>query len=101
MIYSSLKFNFDNPIMLLSSLIMKNFKVLGLGKTKVNSVNVKFPANGMMAEIDVSMPKIFVEGLYKGQGRYTNLQYSPKGYFNVTISELIINISMRDRDYHY
>lgn len=98
MVYSSLKFNFANPIMLLSSLIMKNFKVLGLGKTKVNSVNVKFPAHGMMAEIDISMPKIFIEGLYKGQGRYANLQYSPKGYFNATTSELIINI---DRDNCY
>lgn len=90
MVYSRLKFSFDNPIMLLSSMVMKNFKIVGLGKTKVNNVQVEFPQNQMRAVIDATIPKILIEGLYKGQSRYTKLNYGPKGYFNISAGVFLI-----------
>ena len=66
---------------------MKNFKVVGLGKTKVNSVKSQFTENTMTAVVDIEIPNVFIEGLYKGEGRYTAIRYQPKGYFNLTACE--------------
>lgn len=41
----------------------------------------------MNAIIDVEMPKVFIEGLYKGESRYANINFAPRGYFNFTNSE--------------
>lgn len=82
--YKNLRFRFDNPIVLLSSLVLKNFKIAGLSKTTVKSVKSDFGQNSMNAEIEISIPQVVVEGLYKGEGRYTNIRVAPKGYFNLT-----------------
>lgn len=88
--YDRLRFDFDSPILLLSSLRLKNFKVAGFGKTKVISVETNFTDNEMMATVVTEIPRIFVDGLYKGEGRYTNIRVAPKGRFNVTAGKLLI-----------
>lgn len=80
----NLRFQFTSPITLLQSLVIKNMKVHGFSKSKINSVKTDFTDNEMRATIDVEIPRIFLEGFYKGEGRYSNLRYGPKGYFNLT-----------------
>lgn len=81
------RFNFVNPLVLLSSLAISKARIVGLSKSKVISVKSDFTENEMRAIIDIEIPKIFFEGVYKGAGRYTNLSFGPKGYFNVTASK--------------
>lgn len=73
--------------MLLSSLLIRNTKIVGLKHTKVTSVKTQFTDNEMRAMIDIEMPRIFIEGTYKGESRYTNIGYAPRGYFNMTAGE--------------
>lgn len=84
MVFKNMRFNFDSPIVLLSSLVIKNARVVGFSKAKINAVKTQFTENEMSAVIDVEVPRLFIEGVYKGQGRYTNLRYGPQGYFNLT-----------------
>lgn len=75
-------------MILLSSILVKNTKVVGLKNTRVKSVKTQFTDNEMRALIDIEMPRIFIEGTYKGESRYTNIGYAPRGYFNMTAGEL-------------
>lgn len=87
LVWKNLRFSFDNPIVLLSSLLIRNTKIVGLKHTKVTSVKTQFTDNEMRAMIDIEMPRIFIEGTYKGESRYTNIGYAPRGYFNMTAGE--------------
>lgn len=89
LVYKNLRFNFNNPMVLLSSLVIKKVKVVGFANTKIMSVKSRFTEDSMNAVINVEIPKAIVEGVYKGEGRYSNLRYGPQGYFNATGSESI------------
>lgn len=41
----------------------------------------------MTTEIDAYFPRLFIEGTYKGEGRYSTFKLNAKGYFNVTMSK--------------
>lgn len=68
------------------SLSIKNSKTYGMSQGKINSVKTKIDENTLEAQIDVSYPKIFLQGLYKGEVSFNDIKMLPKGSFNVTIS---------------
>lgn len=68
----------------LSSLVVTNLKIVGLSQTKVVAVKTKFTENEMRAKIDIEIPNLFIEGTYKGEPRYAQMNYIPRGYFNST-----------------
>lgn len=41
----------------------------------------------MTTEIDAFFPRLLIEGLYKGEGRYSTFKVNAKGYFNVSMSK--------------
>lgn len=43
----------------------------------------------MKTEVDVFFPRVHLEGLYKGEGRFNDFKMNSKGYFNVTMSECL------------
>lgn len=44
----------------------------------------------MKTEVDVYFPRVHLEGLYKGEGRFNDFKMNSKGYFNVTMSKFIV-----------
>lgn len=43
--------------------------------------------DSMTTEIDAFFPRLLIEGLYKGEGRYSTFKVNAKGYFNVSMSK--------------
>lgn len=43
----------------------------------------------MLTEVDSYYPRLFVEGYYKGEGRFNNFKLNAKGYFNISFSKYI------------
>lgn len=73
--------------MLLPSIFVKKVKVSGFSRTKFHSVKSKFTKNTMNAQIEVTIPEIVLEGVYKGE--FANLPFlRPSGFFNMTACEL-------------
>lgn len=40
------------------------------------------------------MPEVFVEGYYRGEGRFNNIRIKSKGYFNVTGCKLATRVTI-------
>lgn len=48
----------------------------------------KITKDHISAMFKAYVPQSFVEGYYRGEGRFNNLKIKSKGYFNVTASKL-------------
>lgn len=66
---------------------LKTGNVHGISKTEIKHVRTKIDNNGVYAEIDVFVPRILAEGLYKTNGKFNSLKINAKGSYNIAISE--------------
>jgi len=66
-------------------LALRDVKSYGLAKTNFLSVKPKFEGNRMDMDIDIEIPKVFVDGYYKADGAIANFKVGGKGYFNVSM----------------
>lgn len=69
---------------------LKNVHVYGLSGAIIEAVNFKTSKNKVNLRIITRIPSIFVEGTYKGDVKINELKFSPKGYFNVSITDVVM-----------
>ena len=65
---------------------VKNSKTYGISQGKINAVRSIIDDKNLDIAIDVSFPKIFMQGLYKGEANFNEIKLSSKGSYNVTMS---------------
>lgn len=68
-------------------LTVKTATFHGMSKAQIKDVRTKIDDNGMYTEIDVFIPRIYAEGLYKATGKFNSFKINAKGAFNITFSE--------------
>lgn len=73
----------------LATLNVKNAKVYGMSGAEVQDVRSNLTENSLDLELDVRFPKVFMEGNYKGEGRFNEYKVKSRGFFNVTYSKLL------------
>lgn len=66
---------------------MKSGTLRGLSSVEIKNVRTNVDDKGVDAEIDVFVPHIFAEGLYKANGKFNNYKVNAKGLYNITLSE--------------
>lgn len=70
-----------------ATMTLKTVTFYGMSKAEIKDVRTKIDENGMSTEIDVFIPRIYAEGLYKASGRFNSFKINAKGAFNMTFSE--------------
>lgn len=73
----------------LATLNVKNAKVIGMSGAEVQEVRSNLTDTNLDLEFDVRFPKVYMEGNYKGEGRFNEYKVKSRGFFNVTYSELV------------
>lgn len=68
-------------------LTLKTVTFYGMSKAEIKDVRTKIDDNGMYTEIDVFIPHLFSEGLYKASGKFNSFKINSKGFFNMTFSK--------------
>lgn len=67
---------------------VKTVTVYGLSRGQIKDVRTVVTDEGMDTEIDTFYSRLFMEGMYKGEGRFNNFKLSSKGYFNITFNDV-------------
>ena len=67
---------------------VKNVKTYGLAKARFMSVKPHISENRFGLEIDVALPKMFVEGFYKAEGSLGAFKMGGKGEIQNTIQAI-------------
>ncbi|XP_011498695.1 PREDICTED: circadian clock-controlled protein-like [Ceratosolen solmsi marchali] len=67
---------------------LRDVKTYGLARTNFLAVRPYFSGNTMNMEIDVEVPKAFIDGNYKADGSIGLYKIGGKGYFNVSIDHI-------------
>lgn len=70
-----------------ATLNIKTVTFRGLSKTQIKDVRTKIDDYGMSTEIDVFMPRLYAEGLYKASGKVNAFKINAKGAFNMTFKD--------------
>lgn len=66
---------------------LKTVTFRGMSKAQIKDVRTKITDDGMYTEIDVFIPRVYAEGLYKANGKFNSYKINSKGTFNMTFSE--------------
>ncbi|XP_068151152.1 circadian clock-controlled protein daywake [Drosophila tropicalis] len=82
-----------NSGLLQGRIAMKDVVVHGLSEGIMDKVDFRLKNNRVRMELNSHIPKMFVEGLYKADIKLNDLKLTPKGRFNVTLTD----VSMRAR----
>ncbi|XP_055382002.1 uncharacterized protein LOC129612437 [Condylostylus longicornis] len=72
------------------TLIIKNVNVYGISKSSVKKVDTHVLDNGLTSTMLVYFPRLYIEGNYKADVKINELKMRPKGYFNLTLSEVSV-----------
>lgn len=78
----------QNQVM--ATLNIKNAKVIGMSGAEVKEVRSNLTDTSLDLDLDVRFPKVFMEGNYKGEGRFNEYKVKSRGFFNVTYSNVFI-----------
>jgi len=70
-----------------TKLNLKSGTLRGLSTVEIKNVRTNVDDKGVDAEIDVFVPHIFAEGLYKANGKFNNYKVNAKGLYNITLSD--------------
>jgi len=76
-------------------LTVKTATFHGMSKAEIKDVRTKITEDGMYTEIDVFMPRIYAEGLYKASGRFNTYKINSKGTFNITFIDTATTHKMK------
>lgn len=66
---------------------MKNVKIYGLSEGIVKDVDFQMKDGEIKMKMITNVPKLLIEGAYKADMKINDLKMTPKGYFNVSMSE--------------
>ncbi|XP_037033894.1 uncharacterized protein LOC119072724 [Bradysia coprophila] len=78
-----------------ATLNVKTVTFHGMSKAQIKDVRTKIDELGMSTEIDVFMPRIYAEGLYKATGKVNSFKINAKGTFNMTFKDTAITQKMK------
>lgn len=70
-----------------ASLHVKNAKTYGISKAQILGTRATATDKTFNLAVDVRFPQIFMEGYFKGEGRFNSIKLASKGYFNNTMSK--------------
>ena len=71
---------------------IKQSKTYGMARAQIRDVRSEITDTEMDLEVDVFFPRIFMEGTYKGEGRFNSLLLNSKGIYNISMSKYFTNI---------
>lgn len=69
------------------TLSVKSGKSYGLSRATIKDVRSEITDDTMKLDVDIFIPRIFIEGNYKGNGQLNTLRLESKGLFNVSMSK--------------
>jgi len=76
-------------------LSLKSGTVQGVSKAEIKDVRTEINDNNMSAELDVFVPRIHAEGLYKGSGKISSYKSNSKGLYNITLIDVASTIKLK------
>ncbi|KAJ6649233.1 hypothetical protein Bhyg_04467 [Pseudolycoriella hygida] len=68
-------------------LTLKTATFHGMSEAEIREVRTKIDDYGMSTEVDVFMPHLSAEGMYKANGRFNSLKINAKGAFNMKLKD--------------
>ncbi|XP_073957975.1 protein takeout-like [Choristoneura fumiferana] len=68
---------------------MKDIYVEGLKAAKVHDARIRADEDRFHLEVDMTTPRVFVQGNYFGEGRFNSLTFNASGMFNTTMTDLV------------
>lgn len=88
-VYESGKFEYKQTARMQGSVTVKNSKFYGLSTAEVRGVKSNITDKTMDLEIDIFLPRVFSEGLYKGEAFFNEIRFASKGAFNLTMKNVV------------
>ncbi|XP_011873941.1 PREDICTED: circadian clock-controlled protein-like [Vollenhovia emeryi] len=71
-----------------ADITITNTKVYGLANIRFLAVRPQYSDTYFRVDVDVDVPKVFIEGNYKAEGAFGLLQIHGDGYFNITAEDI-------------
>ncbi|XP_063357582.1 uncharacterized protein LOC134647243 [Cydia amplana] len=68
---------------------MKDIYVEGLKASTVHDARLRADEDRFHLEVDMTTPRVFVQGNYFGEGRFNSLTFNATGMFNTTMTDLV------------
>lgn len=78
--------SYDNGVVQ-GQVALNSIKVYGLSRAEIKKVNTTITDTGLRSEMNVFIPRVFIEGSFKGSVKLNNLRMNPKGIFNISMSK--------------
>ncbi|MGJ2371671.1 JHBP domain-containing protein, partial [Salmonella enterica subsp. enterica serovar Paratyphi A] len=72
----------------LGKFVLRDVKTYGMAKTNFLAVRPYRSGNTMNMQIDIEIPKVFVDGNYKAEGTVGPFKIGGKGYFNISMEAI-------------
>ncbi|XP_067621318.1 uncharacterized protein [Eurosta solidaginis] len=69
---------------------VRNVRVFGISEGQVQKVDFHLNGNKVRMGLVTQMPRFYVEGNYKADMLINEVKMTPKGYFNVTMTDLLL-----------
>ncbi|XP_014238907.1 uncharacterized protein LOC106660454 [Trichogramma pretiosum] len=76
---------------------LRDVKTYGMAKINFLAVRPKYDGDKMDMDIDVAIPKIYIDGYYKADGAIGNFKVGGKGYFNISMEGIRTTWSLKGR----
>lgn len=77
--------------------VLRDVKTYGLAKANFLAVRPYRSDNVMNLEIDLEIPKIFIDGDYKAEGQVAHYKIGGKGYFNISMEGISVTWGLEGR----
>ena len=87
-LYESGKFEYKQTARMQGSINVKNSKFYGLSRGEVRGVKSNITDKTMDLDIDIFLPRVFSEGLYKGEAFFNDIRFASKGTYNLTMKNV-------------
>lgn len=70
---------------------VRNVRIFGISEGTVRKVDYRMDGDKVHMGLATQMPRLYIEGNYKADMMINELKMTPKGYFNVTMSDLVLS----------
>ncbi|CAO1325938.1 unnamed protein product [Diamesa serratosioi] len=88
-------FEYRQSASIRGNLDLKQVNTHGISAAKIHKVKSAFKGSEMLLEIDVSFPRIFIDGLFKGEFSLGETKFKSKGDFNLTMKDVATTWNMK------
>jgi len=90
LVHNNTVINFQRGQILQATGLVKTARVYGLSRAQIKRLKSKISKENVEVEIEAYVPRVFLEGTYKGEGRFNLLKMSAKGHFNISASDITV-----------